>query len=142
LPNCELSLLKQLGGTQPVTAIMPEMNQSRKFAMLTIATFNLCNLSATAPPARLARLGEIVVEALGTPDILAVQEIAADSPAMTGPVPADATYQSLIVAISHAGGPAYEFREIPPLARQDGGMAGANIRGGGWGGACCSIRPG
>ncbi len=96
--------------------------------MLTIATFNLCDLSATAPPARLARLGEIVVEALGTPDILAVQEIAADSPAMTGPVPADATYQSLIVAISHAGGPAYEFREIPPLARQDGGMAGANIR--------------
>jgi hypothetical protein len=96
--------------------------------MLTIATFNLCNLSATAPPQRLSRLGTIVVDVLGTPDILAVQEIAADNPAMTGSIPADATYQALIAAIGEAGGPAYDFREIPPLAHQDGGMAGANIR--------------
>jgi predicted extracellular nuclease len=96
--------------------------------MLTIATFNLRNLSATAPPTRLARLGKIVVDVLETPDILAVQEIAADRSTVTGPVLADTTYQALITAIGHAGGPDYDFREIPPLAHQDGGMAGANIR--------------
>ena len=96
--------------------------------MLTIATFNLCNLSADTAPRRLARLGAIVVDELGAPDILAVQEIAVPSRWAEGPVPADVTYQALIAAISTAGGSEYAFREIPPLARQDGGMVGVNIR--------------
>lgn len=97
--------------------------------MLTIATFNLCNLGADAPPARLARLGTMMAQDLAGPDILAVQEIMAEGPVLAdGRVPADATYQALIAAILAAGGPHYAFREIPPLAHQDGGMAGANIR--------------
>lgn len=98
-------------------------------AMFTIATFNLCNLTANASPTRFQRLGAIVTEQLGGPAILAVQEIASDGtiPGKT-PVPADATYQALIAAIAAAGGPAYLYREIPPLAGQEGGMAGANIR--------------
>ena len=40
--------------------------------MLTIATFNLCNLGADAPPDRLARLGAIIARELGGPDIVAV----------------------------------------------------------------------
>ena len=97
--------------------------------MLTIATFNLCNLGADAPPDRLARLGAIIARELGGPDIVAVQEIVAESPGEAGgPVPADATYQALAAAILAAGGPRYAFREIAPLAHQDGGMAGANIR--------------
>lgn len=97
--------------------------------MLTIATFNLCNLGADAPPDRLARLGAIIAGELGGPAIMAVQEIVAASPARAdGGVPADATYQALAATILAAGGPQYAFREIPPLAHQDGGMAGANIR--------------
>jgi predicted extracellular nuclease len=97
--------------------------------MLNIATFNLCNLSADAPPSRLARLGAIIAKNLGGPDILAVQEImAVNSTPIHGPVPADAAFQALIDAVLAAGGPRYAFREIPPLAHQDGGMAGANIR--------------
>ncbi len=95
--------------------------------MPTIATFNLCNLGADAPPERLARLGAIIADELGGPEIVALQEVMAVSPA-TGPVPADAAYQALIAAIMAAGGPLYTFREVPPLAHQDGGMAGANIR--------------
>lgn len=95
--------------------------------MLTIATFNLCNLGADAPRERLARLGAIIAEVLGGPDIVALQEVMAVSPA-TGPVPADTAYQALIAAISLAGGPQYAFREVPPIAHRDGGMAGANIR--------------
>lgn len=95
--------------------------------MSTIATFNLCNLGADAPPERLARLGAIIAGELGAPKIVALQEIMAVSPA-TGPVPADGAYRALIAAMTAAGGPEYTFREVPPLAHQDGGMAGANIR--------------
>lgn len=97
--------------------------------MLTIATFNLCNLGADASPRRLARLGAIIARDLSGPDILAVQEIKATEQGLTeGLAPADASYQVLIAAIADAGGPDYVFREIPPLANQDGGMKGANIR--------------
>jgi predicted extracellular nuclease len=99
--------------------------------MLTIATFNLCNLGADAPPARLERLGAIIAKHLEEPAIVALQEIAADGAAPPNePVPADASYRALIAAIAGAGagGPIYAYREIPPLADRDGGMAGANIR--------------
>lgn len=97
--------------------------------MPAIATFNVCNLGADAPPERLARLGAVIVRDLGSPDIVALQEIMAEGPRLaSGQVPADAAYQSLIAAINAAGGPCYAFREISPLAGQDGGMAGANIR--------------
>ncbi|HOW77358.1 MAG TPA: endonuclease/exonuclease/phosphatase family protein [Candidatus Competibacteraceae bacterium] len=97
--------------------------------MLTIATFNLCNLGADAPPGRLARLGAIIANELNAPDVVALQEVMAESSSSaTGPIPADAAYLALIAAITAAGGPQYAFREVPPLAHQDGGMAGANIR--------------
>ncbi|MBL8260636.1 MAG: endonuclease/exonuclease/phosphatase family protein [Candidatus Competibacteraceae bacterium] len=99
--------------------------------MLTIATFNLCNLSATAAPARFERFGAIIAQDLQGPAIVAVQEVMQENPGPPRapvPVPADAAYQTLIGAVTGAGGPAYAYREIPPLADQDGGMAGANIR--------------
>ncbi|HQA24631.1 MAG TPA: endonuclease/exonuclease/phosphatase family protein [Candidatus Competibacteraceae bacterium] len=97
--------------------------------MLSIATFNLCNLGADASPDRLARLGRIIAHDLGGPAILAAQEIMAQTPTQAdGEVPADTAYQALTAAICAAGGPRYAFREIPPLANRDGGMAGANIR--------------
>ena len=97
--------------------------------MLTIATFNLCNLGADAPLARFERLGTIIAKNLEGPAILAVQEIRVSHSGSTNePIPADAAYQALIAAIAGVGGPTYAYREIPPLADQDGGMAGANIR--------------
>lgn len=97
--------------------------------MPTIATFNLCNLGVDASPTRLTRLAIIIARDLAGPDILAVQEIKAEDRTLAGgPVSADASYQMLVAAIADAGGPQYAFREIPPLANRDGGMAGANIR--------------
>jgi predicted extracellular nuclease len=95
--------------------------------MLTLATFNLCNLGVNTPPGRWQRLAAIIVGELAGPDILAVQEITATA-AGAGQVPADATYQTLFTSIVEAGGPHYAFREVPPLANQDGGLTGANIR--------------
>jgi predicted extracellular nuclease len=96
--------------------------------MLTLATFNLCNLGADAPPERLAKLGTIIARELEGPDILAVQEIKALALAGQLVVPADAAYRALIAAVNRAGGPHYEFREVPPLANQDGGHPEFNIR--------------
>jgi predicted extracellular nuclease len=95
--------------------------------MLTLATFNLCNLGVDVPPERLQRLGVAITGALQGPDILVVQEIMAVADGQAQ-VPADETYRRLIAIILSAGGPAYEFREVPPLANQDGGQADANIR--------------
>lgn len=96
--------------------------------MLTLATFNLCNLGVDASAGRLAKLAAIVAGELRGPDILAVQEIKA--PAVDGQsvVPADAAYAALSAAIVAAGGPAYEFREVSPYANQDGGHPQFNIR--------------
>ena len=96
--------------------------------MLTLATFNLCNLGADAPPERLARLGAIITHELHGPDILAVQEIKALAVADQPVVPADAAYRALSAAVNQTGGPDYAFREVPPLANQDGGQPEFNIR--------------
>ncbi|MEE4377650.1 MAG: endonuclease/exonuclease/phosphatase family protein [Candidatus Competibacteraceae bacterium] len=97
--------------------------------MLTLSTFNLRNLGSEARPERLAQLATIIHDDLADPDILAVQEIkAVTAPDDERPVPADATYQKLTLAITAAGGPDYAYCEIPPLAGQEGGEAGSNIR--------------
>jgi predicted extracellular nuclease len=43
-------------------------------------------------------------------------------------VDATTTYNTLIAAITTAGGPTYQFRQIDPLDGQDGGEPGGNIR--------------
>jgi len=96
--------------------------------MLTLATFNLCNLGADVAPERLARLAAIITGELQGPAILALQEIKALALEGQPIVPADAAYQALIAAIAAAGGPAYAYRETPPLAQQDGGYPQFNIR--------------
>ena len=73
------------------------------------------------------RLANIIVGELGAPDLLAVQEIAASS-TQQDIVPATATYHAVCEAVIAAGGPLYDFREIPPLKNQDGGQEGYNIR--------------
>jgi predicted extracellular nuclease len=97
--------------------------------ILTVATFNVENLDALDPEEKLARTARIVVENLGSPDILALQEVQDDSgPEDDGAVSAQRTLLRLTEAIITAGGPFYEFRQIDPLDNQDGGQPGGNIR--------------
>lgn len=97
--------------------------------MLAVATFNLCNLGIDTPRERLERIATAIAQELRGPDILAIQEVKGMGHAdeQTG-VPAEPTYRMLSDAIATAGGPGYEFREIPPLPNRDGGQAGSNIR--------------
>jgi predicted extracellular nuclease len=95
----------------------------------TVATFNVENLSVVSAESKFVSLAETVVENLGGPDVLAVQEIQDDSGAEDdGTVRATATLDRLIVSIERAGGPRYESRSIDPVDGADGGQPGANIR--------------
>jgi predicted extracellular nuclease len=96
---------------------------------LTVATFNVENLDPGDSSSKFSGLATTVVDGLGSPDIIALQEIQ-DNNGTTddGTVDASETYTALIQAISSAGGPTYDWRDIAPENNQDGGAPGGNIR--------------
>jgi hypothetical protein len=98
-------------------------------AGLTLATLNVENLSLAGGAERIARFGRVIVAELGSPAILAVEEIQDDSGvADDGVVSSRATVDALLAAIVAAGGPRYEAAWIDPENGVDGGQPGGNIR--------------
>ncbi|MCW8985108.1 MAG: esterase-like activity of phytase family protein, partial [Thermoanaerobaculales bacterium] len=96
---------------------------------LTVATFNVENLSAVSEDGEFTRLAEIISDNLGAPDIVAVQEIQDDTgPEDDGTVSAERTLALLVESIEAAGGPRYQTRSIDPGNNADGGQPGGNIR--------------
>ena len=96
---------------------------------LSIATFNVENLDPTDPPSKFSELADLIVDNLGAPDLLSLEEVQdANGPTNDSVVDATATFNQLIAAIQTTGGPAYQFRQINPLDDQDGGEPGGNIR--------------
>jgi len=96
---------------------------------LTVATFNVENLSAVSEGGKFAHLAAVVANNLGAPDIVVVQEVQDDTgPENDGTVTAERTLELLVEAIESAGGLRYETRSIDPEDNADGGHPGANIR--------------
>ncbi len=112
---------------------------------LSIASFNVLNLDPKIESLawvnsaadidddigdhRFERLGVQIVANLLSPDIIALQEVQdSDGAELTGVTDASLTYQTLVAAIEAAGGPTYEYRDIPPVNLADGGQPGGNIR--------------
>lgn len=96
---------------------------------LTAATFNVYNLSAQASDERFDGLGRTIVERLGSPALLALQEIQDDSgPADDGVVTSAWTLSRLERAVAARGGPRYEPVWIDPEPNREGGQPGGNIR--------------
>jgi hypothetical protein len=95
---------------------------------LRIASYNVLNLSAIEPQ-RLSRLGDQIVNQMGSPDILGLQEIQDDDGSVGQvAVSSDLTYQGIIDAILDAGGPQYAYADIDPIPGTDGGIPLGNIR--------------
>lgn len=95
---------------------------------IVVGTYNVENLSP-ASGAAFARHASIIVNNLRSPDLLAVEEIQDNSgPVDDGVTDASTTWSMLIQAIQAAGGPAYQYRQIDPLDKADGGVPGGNIR--------------
>ena len=120
--------------TEPLPAVnsnfVAEMtNLASEGTALTVATFNVENLSPNDSQDKFDALANQIVNNLGAPAILSIEEIQ-DNTGFTndGVTDASQTYGLLIAAIQAAGGPVYEYRDIAPIDLTDGGAPGGNIR--------------
>ncbi|GAA2011101.1 hypothetical protein GCM10009799_44130 [Nocardiopsis rhodophaea] len=96
---------------------------------LSAATYNVENLSATDTQEKFDGLARGVAVNLGSPDIVALEEIQDNNGTVDdGTVAADETLDRFVAAIKDAGGPTYEWRQINPEDGTDGGQPGGNIR--------------
>lgn len=98
---------------------------------VTVATFNVENLSVAGPQERFAALGEVIAKRMGGPDVVALEEVQDDSgPEGKGDevVTSRRTLSALVAAVISAGGPRYEPVWIDPVEGQEGGQPGGNIR--------------
>ncbi|WP_437835294.1 DNRLRE domain-containing protein [Sorangium sp. So ce1153] len=97
---------------------------------LDIAAFNVENLDAGDPQEKFERLARIIADNLGSPDLLALEEVQDNSGATNDAVvDASATFARLIGAIAAVpGAPTYAFRSVDPVDGADGGEPGGNIR--------------
>ena len=119
----------------PLPAVIPGGNTAEVTNLtgngteLTAATMNVENLSPNNSQDKFDGLASEVVNNLGSPAIISVEEVQ-DNTGFTndGIVDASLTYGMLIDAIQAAGGPVYEYREITPIDLMDGGAPGGNIR--------------
>src|SRR4029079_17348955 len=96
---------------------------------IAIGNFNVENLAPTDPQSKFNILASLIITNVKSPDIISVEEIQDNSGAVdNGVVDADVTWNTLIAAITSAGGPTYQYRQINPVNNQDGGQPGGNIR--------------
>ncbi len=97
---------------------------------VTVASYNVLNLSPGASDAnQRATLGSQIVNNLGSPDVIALQEIQDNSGTTDdGTTDATQTLQALVDAIALAGGPEYAFFDVAPADGTSGGIPGGNIR--------------
>lgn len=111
------------GALAQETAVSPAANE------ISIATFNVNDLDPGDGPGKFNALAAIIVNNLKAPDIIALEEIQDNNgPTNDSVVDASTTYSALFSAITAAGGPSYQFRQIDPVDDQDGGEPGGNIR--------------
>ena len=95
---------------------------------LRIASYNVENLSASQPQ-RISTLAEQIVNHMGSPDIIGLQEIM-DNDGEQGneTASADQTYRAIIDGIEARGGPEYAYVNIDPTPDAEGGIPLGNIR--------------
>ena len=125
--NFEVQLTSAL--TRVSSSLPREVTQPQRPNELTIATFNVENLSPVNPAEKFAELAGLIVDNLHAPDLVALEEVQDnDGPTNSAVTDATLTFQQLIAAIQAAGGPTYRFAQIDPVDDQDGGQPGGNIR--------------
>jgi hypothetical protein len=128
----EVLVTQAVTTTLDVTATKEVTTLAEAADKLSVASYNLENLSANDSPAKLASLASDIVTNLKSPDIIGVQEIQdADGAGNGTDLSGAATAAALIAAIQAAGGPTYAYAEIAPSAPgTTGGEPGGNIRNG------------
>lgn len=96
---------------------------------MTVASYNVQNLDPGDPPSTFQRLAGHIAWNLQSPDIIVLQEVQDNSgPTDDGETAADVTASLLTNAILQAGGPRYDYYDLPPADGRGGGEPGGNIR--------------
>jgi hypothetical protein len=109
--------------------LQPEVTAVQSANQLAIAAYNVENLDPNDPADKFATIASQIVNNLKSPDIIGMTEVQDNNGAINDAVvDASLTLQTLINAISAAGGPTYAYRLINPVDDQDGGQPGGNIR--------------
>jgi predicted extracellular nuclease len=110
-------------------SLMQEVTTPPSTNQVAIATFNCQNLDPNDGPTKFNTLADQIVNHLLSPDLVTLEEIQDNNGATDdGTVTPSLTMSTLISAITMAGGPTYEYRQINPVNDQDGGEPGGNIR--------------
>ncbi|MCM3323165.1 5'-nucleotidase C-terminal domain-containing protein [Cytobacillus kochii] len=96
---------------------------------LTVASYNIENYYEGTSQEKTNRIAQSMVNELNSPDIIGLVEVQDDNgPTDDGITTAKASYEKLIAAIAANGGPTYDWADIAPEDKQDGGQPGGNIR--------------
>ena len=113
------------GGLQTETT-----NLDNKQNHVTVSSYNVLNLSPlSSDDNQRATLGSQIVNALGSPDVIALQEIQDNNGTGFGGITdATETLNELRLAVIAAGGPDYSFCDVEPADGTTGGVPGGNIR--------------
>lgn len=94
---------------------------------LSIGAYNVENLTPSSD--HISKIANHIADYLNGPAIMCLQEVQDNNGATDdGTVTANLTLSKLTSLISDAGGPSYNFTEIPPINNADGGEPGGNIR--------------
>jgi hypothetical protein len=124
--NFKLNITQAL--TRVDGGIQREVTRAPLEHEIVVGTYNVENLDP-GDGAAFARHADLIVNHLRSPDLLAIEEIQDNDGATNSAVTdASVTWAMLIAAITAAGGPFYEYRQIDPVDDQDGGQPGGNIR--------------
>ncbi|CAN8104829.1 unnamed protein product [Discula destructiva] len=123
LPQTALEVTTVAEGLAPPTTLM----SSRSCESITIGDYNVENLTPAAT--KFPALADHIVNYLGAPDLLFVQEIQDNSGATDdGVVDASQTLTALVNAVSALSNITYDYAAINPVDGEDGGEPGGNIR--------------
>ncbi|SDJ26482.1 immunoglobulin-like domain-containing protein [Salimicrobium halophilum] len=121
------------------TEAPPELNQqdyqpgatelTRDSGKLNVATYNIENFTPEDAGQKANRIAESIADNMKQPDVIGLVEVQDNTGNEDdGTVSGEESAQTLIDAIEAAGGPTYEYSEIPPVDNAEGGEPGGNIR--------------
>ncbi|SIS42239.1 immunoglobulin-like domain-containing protein [Salimicrobium flavidum] len=96
---------------------------------LNVATYNIENFTPDDAGQKANKIADSIAKNMKQPDVIGLVEVQDNNGATDdGTVSAEQSAQVLIDAIESAGGPTYEYTDIPPVDNAEGGEPGGNIR--------------
>lgn len=123
LPETALTLTTLAEGEAPATTL----ESTRTCEGITVGDYNVENLEPTST--RIPNIADHIVNFLGAPDLMFLQEIQDNSGATDdGVVSANDTLTNVVDAIAAISNVTYSFAVIDPVNDEDGGQPGGNIR--------------